>query len=109
MGLVINFSSMYEDRFNIALRDINSRVTHERYKLIGKDIGETQGDEETKGINMYFPIHPVMYNRFLSDLSDIQDIMGIQFKFRYAGNEREAYTGQSHDIWLRHKWMKLCY
>jgi len=107
MGLVVNFSGNLEDRFNVAIRDRKHRNYAPTLNLDYEDVGETLGDESTKGCNYHFSIHPIQYNNFLDWLKDIQDIMGITFKFRYTYSKKEAYTGYSDNNFCKHQWLKF--
>ncbi len=101
MGLVINFP----DRFCVALRDRNSRISFPNSEWKGEDVGEQHGDQDTKGINMYFELRNKDYNNFFHWLRDIEDIMGIPFKFRYVNTKREAYTGHDECNMFNHLWL----
>jgi len=105
MGLVVNFPSNLEDRMCIAIRDKNNRNYFPTLDLKYEDVGEDKNDDNTKGCNYHFRIHHTQYNQFFEWLSDIQNIMGIPFKFRYTTNQREAYTGYSDNNMFKHQWL----
>ncbi len=107
MGLVINFPVQQEDRFNIALRDRNSRVTFPHSEWKGEDVGEQYNNSDTKGINLYFELRQKEYNGFFHWLSDIETIMGMKFKFRYVNTKREAYTGHDGHNMFNHLWLTI--
>lgn len=105
-GLVVNFPAPMEDRFNIGLRDRNSRNTgFGQTQWSYTDIGENIPDELTKGINAYFELRPREYNDFFHWLNDMNDILGINFKFRYCNNIGEAYRGYNENNFYKHLWL----
>lgn len=107
MGLVVNFPVNLEDRFTIALRDRKARNHFPTLDLDYEDVGEDKYDDNTKGCNYSFSIHPTQYNQFFDWLEDVEQVMGIPIKFRYAYNKKEAYTGYSDNNMYKHKWLKL--
>jgi len=107
MGLVVNFRSNLEDRFWVALRDRNSRVTFGKKEWKPEDVGENKFDDKTLGCNYHFNLNPIEYNEFFEWLKEVQCIMDITFKFRYAYSKREAYTGHSDNGMYNHVWLEF--
>lgn len=107
MGLVVNFPVEFEDRFCIALRDKKARNYAPTLNLDYEDVGEDKFDDNTRGCNYSFSVHPSLYNALFNWLSDVESIMGIPIKFRYAYSKKEAYTGYSDNNMYKHKWLKL--